>query len=84
MQPKGEAGCIHRRGINRCARGRALTSPEDIVVSPDGRHVYVAAYSSHSIAAFARNRRTGSLEQLGTEVVPAVRTELERRAASAA
>jgi DNA-binding beta-propeller fold protein YncE len=64
VQPKGEAGCIHRRGINRCARGRALTSPEDIAVSPDGRHVYVAAYGSHAIAAFARNRRTGSLEQL--------------------
>jgi DNA-binding beta-propeller fold protein YncE len=64
VQPKGEAGCIHRKGTNRCARGRALTSPEDIVVSPDGRHVYVAAYGSHAVAAFARNRRTGSLEQL--------------------
>jgi DNA-binding beta-propeller fold protein YncE len=64
VQPKGTAGCIHKKGINRCARGRALTSPEDIAVSPDGRHVYVAAYSSHAVAAFSRNRRTGLLEQL--------------------
>jgi DNA-binding beta-propeller fold protein YncE len=64
VQPKGTAGCIHRSGLNRCARGRALTSPEDIAVSPDGRHVYVAAFSSHSVAAFGRNRRTGRLEQL--------------------
>ena len=64
VQPTGTAGCIHRKGTNRCARGRALTSPEDIVVSPDGRHVYVAAYNSHAIAVFARNRRTGVLKQL--------------------
>ena len=64
VQPKGQAGCIHRSGINRCARGRALTSPEDIAVSPDGRHVYVAAYNSHAVAVFSRDRRTGLLEQL--------------------
>jgi DNA-binding beta-propeller fold protein YncE len=64
VQPKGQDGCVHRRGTNRCARGRALTSPEDVVVSPDGRHVYVAAYSSNAIAAFSRDRRTGTLEQL--------------------
>jgi DNA-binding beta-propeller fold protein YncE len=64
-QPKGEAGCIHARGTNRCARGRAVTSPEDMAISRDGRHVYVASYGSHAIAVFARNRRTGELEQLG-------------------
>jgi DNA-binding beta-propeller fold protein YncE len=65
VQPKGTAGCIHRRGTNRCAPGRAVTSPEDIVVSPDGRHAYVASYGSHGIAVFKRARRTGHLEQLG-------------------
>ena len=64
VQPTGQAGCIHKKAINRCARGRALTSPEDIAVSPDGRHVYVAAYNSHAVATFSRNRRTGLLEQL--------------------
>jgi DNA-binding beta-propeller fold protein YncE len=64
VQPKGSAGCIHRRGTNRCAQGRAVTSPEEIVISPDGRHAYVAAYGSHGIALFKRARRTGYLEQL--------------------
>jgi DNA-binding beta-propeller fold protein YncE len=64
VQPKGEAGCIHARGSNRCAKARAVTSPEDVAISSDGRHVYVAAYGSHAVAVFARNRRTGELEQL--------------------
>lgn len=63
-QPSGAAGCIHARGTNRCATGRAVTSPEDIAISPDGRHVYVASYGSHAVAVFARDRRTGDLEQL--------------------
>jgi len=64
VQPRGPAGCIHRTGINRCARGRSVTSPEDVVVSPDGRFAYVASFGSHAIAIFARNRRTGELTQL--------------------
>jgi DNA-binding beta-propeller fold protein YncE len=64
VQPKGSAGCIHRKGINRCAQGRAVTSPEDIAISPDGRHAYVASYGSHGIAIFQRAARTGHLEQL--------------------
>jgi DNA-binding beta-propeller fold protein YncE len=63
-QPRGEEGCVHYRGTNRCARGRAVTSPEDIAISPDGRHVYVASYGSHAVASFARDRRTGELDQL--------------------
>jgi DNA-binding beta-propeller fold protein YncE len=64
VQPRGRAGCVHRKGINRCATGRFVTSPEDVVVSPDGRFVYVASYGNHAIAIFARNRRTGHIEQL--------------------
>jgi DNA-binding beta-propeller fold protein YncE len=64
VQPRGADGCVHRTAINGCTRGRALTSPEDLVVSPDGRHVYVAAYGSHAVAVFARSRRSGLLEQL--------------------
>ena len=60
----GERGCIHQTGINRCSVGRAVTSPQDIVVSPDGRHVYVASFGSHAVAAFVRDPRTGRLEQL--------------------
>jgi DNA-binding beta-propeller fold protein YncE len=63
-QPRGEEGCVHVRGINRCASGRAVSSPEELAVSPDGRHVYVASLGSHAVAVFARDRRTGDLEQL--------------------
>ncbi len=41
-----------------------MSSPQDIAVSPDGRHVYVASYGSHAVAAFARERRSGRLTQL--------------------
>src|SRR3954452_4117013 len=64
VQPRGHAGCIHRTGINRCALGRFVTSPEDVVVSPDGRFVYVASFGNHAIAIFERNRRSGRLTQL--------------------
>jgi DNA-binding beta-propeller fold protein YncE len=64
IQPRGDDGCVHRKGLNRCATGRFVTSPEDVVVSPDGRFVYVASYSSNAIAIFARNRRTGHIRQL--------------------
>jgi DNA-binding beta-propeller fold protein YncE len=64
VQPRGDDGCVHRKGVNRCATGRFVTSPEDVVVSPDGRYVYVASYGNHAIAIFARNRRTGHLTQL--------------------
>jgi DNA-binding beta-propeller fold protein YncE len=64
VQPAGARGCIHHSGVNRCARGRAVESPEDIALSPDGRHVYVASYGSHAVAVFARARRNGDLEQL--------------------
>jgi DNA-binding beta-propeller fold protein YncE len=64
VQPRGHAGCIHRTGINRCASGRFVTSPEDVVVSPDGRFVYVASFGNHAVAIFSRNRRTGRLTQL--------------------
>ena len=64
VQPRGHDGCVHRTGLNRCARGRLVTSPEDVVVSPDGRYVYMASLGNHAIAIFARNRRTGHLTQL--------------------
>ena len=78
VQPRGEAGCIHRKGFNRCATGRFVTSPEDVVVSPDGRYVYVASFESHAIAIFARNRRTGHLTQLPGRR-GCIRHTLERR-----
>ena len=31
--PAGKSGCIHRAAVNRCERGRAVTSPQDIALS---------------------------------------------------
>ena len=47
-----------------CAGGRGLANAAYLTVSPDGRFVYVTARDSDSIAAFARNSRTGALTQL--------------------
>ena len=54
VQLRGALGCIHKTGIAGCARGRAVTVPQDIAVSPDGRHAYVAAFKSNAVAVFAR------------------------------
>jgi DNA-binding beta-propeller fold protein YncE len=61
-QLRGRAGCRRQGGGRGCGRARALRDPLALVVSPDGRFVYVG--SSQAIAVFGRNRRTGALRQL--------------------
>lgn len=61
-QLRGRAGCRRQGGGRGCGRARALRDPLALVVSPDGRFVYVG--SSQTIAVFERNRRTGALRQL--------------------
>lgn len=55
-------GCLGPSTRGGCTAGRALYGPESVVVSPDGRNVYVG--SSGGLAVFARNGRTGALRQL--------------------
>jgi 6-phosphogluconolactonase (cycloisomerase 2 family) len=43
-----------------------MTTPVDVAVSPDGAHVYVAAYVDDAIVAFERDDLTGTLSFLGT------------------
>jgi 6-phosphogluconolactonase (cycloisomerase 2 family) len=38
-----------------------LTVGEDVVVSPDGKHVYVAGFTPGAVLTFARNAGTGAL-----------------------
>lgn len=66
-QLPGDEGCISERGIQGCRSGRGLDVPTGVTVSPDGRNVYVTAFNSASIAAFAR-RPSGALRQLETVV----------------
>jgi DNA-binding beta-propeller fold protein YncE len=63
-QLPGRRGCIRHRGGLGCGRGRALADPWQLRVSPDGRNVYAASRTSHVLAVFRRNRRTGAVRQL--------------------
>jgi DNA-binding beta-propeller fold protein YncE len=56
------AGCVRAGGGLGCTRARGLAGARDIVVSGDGRNVYVAG--ANAVAVFRRNRRTGGLRQL--------------------
>jgi len=54
MQKQGAAGCISQTGAGPCADGTALANASSVTVSPDGKHAYVAAVGSNSVAAFDR------------------------------
>jgi len=58
--------CISDDGTDRlCTTGNALRGAYSIVVAPDGKNVYVAAYNSNSVLTFARDPATGKLTQRG-------------------
>jgi DNA-binding beta-propeller fold protein YncE len=52
-QADGPAGCVSHRGGSDCAVARALSSPEEVAVTPDSRHVLVAASRSHAVSVLA-------------------------------
>lgn len=70
-QLAGKQGCLIDRSklAGSCGKARALKGPgpfmgsRAIVVSPDGRNVYVASSSSDAIAIFSRDRKSGALSQ---------------------
>jgi DNA-binding beta-propeller fold protein YncE len=63
-QPAGAAGCISDVGSHgRCGHGNALKEATGVVVSPDGRNVYVASFDSNAVATFDRDPQTGALTQ---------------------
>jgi DNA-binding beta-propeller fold protein YncE len=66
-----QQGCVSETGRGRCREGRGLSGAIEVIVSPDGRNVYVAAPHSGddretggSIAVFARDPNSGALSQL--------------------
>jgi DNA-binding beta-propeller fold protein YncE len=64
-QLPGLAACVSEDGSGgACADGVGLEDAFGVVVSPDGRHVYVVSYGSNALAAFARDKATGALTQL--------------------
>jgi DNA-binding beta-propeller fold protein YncE len=62
-QPAGAAGCVSQQPLQPCADGHALDGPYSVAVSPDGKSVYVASYSSNAVARLNRNPTTGALTQ---------------------
>jgi 6-phosphogluconolactonase (cycloisomerase 2 family) len=64
-QLAGTAGCISEDGTGGlCTDGQALLGAFAVVVSAEGKNVYVASRDSNAVAVFARDRRTGALTQL--------------------
>lgn len=71
VQLPGSGGCLadSSKPTAGCGRVRALVGPgpfmgsRAIVVSPDGKNVYVASSGSDAITIFRRNPNTGSLVQ---------------------
>ncbi len=62
-QLPGAGGCVAWLGNNGCTPGRALRAPEGLALSPDGRNVYVTAFSSGSVAVMNRFASSGTVVQ---------------------
>ena len=60
-QPGGSAGCVSQAGVSGCAPGRGISAPEEVVVSPDSRHVLVAGSRSNAVATLRQG--PGGLSQ---------------------
>jgi DNA-binding beta-propeller fold protein YncE len=74
-QLSGRGGCLYdpeggsAQGLHvdlpgRCGTAAALDGAHDALVSPDGRHLYVASFQGDSLSVFARDRVSGRLTQL--------------------
>ena len=54
IQKSGRPGCITASRTPDCTRGRKLDQASSVIVSPDGRNVYAAAFGSNAIDVFKR------------------------------
>jgi DNA-binding beta-propeller fold protein YncE len=54
IQKSGRMGCVTTSKAPDCRRARALSEVGSLVVSPDGKHVYAAAFGSDAVAVFKR------------------------------
>lgn len=62
MSPlRGRGGCWQSRPAAQCSSVPGLDGAQAVLISPDGRFVYVASDISGSVVAFQRNRFTGRL-----------------------
>jgi DNA-binding beta-propeller fold protein YncE len=62
--PPSASGCISGLPIPGCTAGRALKWPDVVVVSPDGKNVYVGDFAGSGVISFSRAGKAGALTQL--------------------
>jgi DNA-binding beta-propeller fold protein YncE len=62
-QLAGAAGCVSGVPLPGCATGTALLGPDVVIVSPDGKNVYVGSFFGNAVAVFSRDPSTGALTQ---------------------
>ncbi|MEV4641795.1 hypothetical protein AB0J80_31070 [Actinoplanes sp. NPDC049548] len=58
------AGCFSDNGTGGCTTAAGITDDTSVVVSPDGKHVYVGSVAKGAVSAYTRNATTGALTQL--------------------
>ena len=58
-----QTGCV--RGVSTCVGARGLSGASAIVVSPDGKNVYLTSYAADAVVMFSRDTATGALKGLG-------------------
>lgn len=61
-QLAGEQGCIGT--VTGCAKAKVIEGSETLVISPDGKDVYVNSFDNNAIVELERNATTGVLAQL--------------------
>ncbi len=54
IQKLRRRGCVTTGSRRDCVAGRALSGVSSVVVSPDGRHLYSAAFASNAVGVFER------------------------------
>lgn len=53
-QLAGDAGCISETGAGPCTHAKGIGNAASVIVSPDGRNVYVASGGGGDVAVFSR------------------------------
>jgi DNA-binding beta-propeller fold protein YncE len=62
--PPSASGCISGLPIPACTAGRGMQWPDVVVVSPDGKNVYVGDFAGSGVTSFSRAGKAGALTQL--------------------
>lgn len=57
IQKPRRAGCMTTGAVPDCTPGRALRGVSSLVVSPDDRYLYAAAFASDAVSVFKRATR---------------------------